>query len=603
MTMATPPQQQVQGVRLRPVDVEAQERALDFAVREYQWSKKVCLVAFPAVSLGLAYLLYATVERYLGVGNDLTFRWLRVAIPPAAGVWYFFYYGIVHVFEALHNIKQPGYELCTLGAADGGAEGGGGAATTAAVPLPTPPTAAEGQAAAAWEEAQRVYARAVGVAAGVAAPIVLRARYSERLGNNVFQYVMARLRAAHLGLDFVAPPLGAPFAGAPSVVRAGDHAPQLCPWAAAGGDGGAAAVALRSSPAWRRVWLAWLSQPVSGYVLNTEMLAGYEAAVRRWLRPTLDAAATALPSGTLRTWAPSDVVLHVRLGDILWGHHAAYRPLPFSFYRAALHAIASRLRGTGGGDAGATSPAALAAVAGSLGRVIIVTEDNTHEIVVRLAHHLRAACGCTVETQSASLTADFLALLHAPNLVVSISSFAWWAAFLGDAATVVFPRFGLLARHTWHPRPDVTALHDLTLHDALPLPTLLAAAGVTVPSSSSLPAAGTPLADLLSATLCQAGVSHAAPFEWQPGARDAALSPPASATAAGKAAGAGAAASSDADATTLVAAVTRALDGRPAPPALTAAVGRPSPRAVVIPQPQLQRWDGDFRHTMVSLFD
>ena len=47
----------------------------------------------------------------------------------------------------------------------------------------------------------------------------------------------------------------------------------------------------------------------------------------------------------LVVWGPHDVAVHVRLGDILHGYHAAYRPLPMTFYR-------SFYRGRGGGRVG-----------------------------------------------------------------------------------------------------------------------------------------------------------------------------------------------------------------------------------------------------------
>jgi hypothetical protein len=76
---------------------------------------------------------------------------------------------------------------------------------------------------------------------------------------------------------------------------------------------------------------ALLSAPTVEFVSNSGLFLGFEAEVFRWIAPCLrpDAA-------FWMRWEPRDVAIHVRLGDILHGHHAAYRPLPMSFYRLAL---------------------------------------------------------------------------------------------------------------------------------------------------------------------------------------------------------------------------------------------------------------------------
>ena len=76
--------------------------------------------------------------------------------------------------------------------------------------------------------------------------------------------------------------------------------------------------------------------------MNTRLFAGHERAIADWLAPGLAAAAGAAEDEVL-SWGPRDVAIHVRVGDILWGHHPAYRPLPMSFYRAALRAVALSL--------------------------------------------------------------------------------------------------------------------------------------------------------------------------------------------------------------------------------------------------------------------
>ena len=63
--------------------------------------------------------------------------------------------------------------------------------------------------------------------------------------------------------------------------------------------------------------------------------------------------------------------------------------------------------------------------------VVIVTEkvDSLYARAVRIALE---AEGATVQLRSKSSLADFGLLLKATNLVTSVSTFSWWAAFLGN---------------------------------------------------------------------------------------------------------------------------------------------------------------------------
>lgn len=181
---------------------------------------------------------------------------------------------------------------------------------------------------------------------------------------------------------------------------------------------------------------------------------------------------------------------------VLQGHHAAYRPLPLSFYRAALthywgelplrhNAVCCHCCGgrtprklisrslcrlrcriclhssltthvfslAGGSDdtnRNAVTPPQ---------RVLIVTEQADHAFILALREDLTRAAAelsqtssppsehtphrVTVDVQSKDLVSDFLALYTAPRLVLSVSTFAWWAAFLGQAH-VFYPVVGAL---------------------------------------------------------------------------------------------------------------------------------------------------------------
>lgn len=86
--------------------------------------------------------------------------------------------------------------------------------------------------------------------------------------------------------------------------------------------------------------------------------------VRSWIAPCLLPPPSPLPEPSLAStgestravWGPHDVAVHVRLGDILHGYHAAYRPLPMSFYRWVPVVGASHTRATAPSSTPSLSP-------------------------------------------------------------------------------------------------------------------------------------------------------------------------------------------------------------------------------------------------------
>ena len=390
----------------------------------------------------------------------------------------------------------------------------------------------------------------------------LVAVFSDRLGNHVFQYCYARLRAAFLDLAFESPRLGGPFTSAAVSVgrwraQSSDeprHALLLRPRECCAAASPAVvygppspccgAATFLASPSWSSTWVSWVHAPATLYSMDTRMFAGSEGAIAGWLRPSLDAAAAAWrASGDAIDWQPRDVAIHLRVGDIIWGHHAAYRPLPMGFYAPVLRRLAERVGGavavspsvdgcegekltyplTGTADGSGrrvdgevirgrrrkgrgssrspsrarTSDAVAAAAAASnssnnaasrlspLGRIVIVTEEPIHEVVVRTAAAIRglvfdddssgqkgaiSLCSGPVTIVSSSLSHDLACLYTAPTLVLSTSSFAWWPAFLSKEVRVaVVPRWGLLLPHVWRPsptaQPDLILRHDLTIRE------------------------------------------------------------------------------------------------------------------------------------------
>jgi hypothetical protein len=403
--------------------------SLGSAVKDYTDGLTFLRAATPAVFSVAAALLY-TGWAHQSVRVYCVAAGVLCAALTAIGV-----YGFVRISVWLPSVRAPAYALVR---ADG----------RALVP----------QSCSPWLRPAREIAALAALAPAERAGTRLRAVYSDRLGNRVFQYVFARLRAAHLCVDFEAPALGEPWGGA-SVssadavalrVSAADGAAALEGAIAARGgtgDGDAAAARVR-----------FLQTPSSRYCMNAALFAPHDATIAAWLRPGLDAVVRAAPAAF--AWGPADVAVHVRVGDILWGHHAAYRPLPLSFYRAALQRVPAYAAARGTAAAG---------------RVVVVTEDASHALVQRLAGALRAEGHDASVRGGASAAEDLAALYTAPAVVLSVSTFAWWPAVLSRAArAIVVPRWGLLWTHEWEPSPSAdpgrTLTHDMTVRSAVDAP-------------------------------------------------------------------------------------------------------------------------------------
>ena len=144
--------------------------------------------------------------------------------------------------------------------------------------------------------------------------------------------------------------------------------------------------------------------------------------LRSEIKPLLN-----LPSTTLR----NDVVIHIRSGDLFdfekfplsrraeWDH---VQP-PFSFYKKVINDE-------------------------NFSRPLIVTEPDFKNPVIELLQKEFPA----IEIQSKSMEEDFSTLVHAPNLILSNSSFAFCSALCSDTASKVFIPdfcFGLPTSHKY----------------------------------------------------------------------------------------------------------------------------------------------------------
>jgi len=128
----------------------------------------------------------------------------------------------------------------------------------------------------------------------------------------------------------------------------------------------------------------------------------------------------------------NDLSIHIRAGD-LWCEdspapvHPDYPALPFSYYQKIIEE-------------------------GKWEKIHIVTESKDDPMVLKLSRLFGA------QVRSGSVEEDFCFLRSSKNIVLSVSTFSWWAAWLSEAVRIDLPVAGI-----WNPevRPEV----DLRVSD------------------------------------------------------------------------------------------------------------------------------------------
>ena len=90
-----------------------------------------------------------------------------------------------------------------------------------------------------------------------------------------------------------------------------------------------------------------------------------------------------------------------------------------------------------------------------------MSEDRRDPMVQKLVASYDA------EVQSASEIEDFNLLRASSNLVLSVSSYAWWAGWLSQASQIFFqwPVFSIKLGHDYDPWPGSRIFGSTTNHD------------------------------------------------------------------------------------------------------------------------------------------
>jgi hypothetical protein len=203
-------------------------------------------------------------------------------------------------------------------------------------------------------------------------------------GNNMFQYCLGRILAQELGYALVAEPI--PYFPATADVVAGDRFESPVE-TLTGQIVDLAAVSRDRRP--RKLLL-------EGWFQRSEYYRPYQSQIREWL---------AFDPAIRRPAERPDVVVHVRRTDFVSNGWA----LPFSFYESAL----SRLLPNGGD-------------------VWVLTDDPGDPF-------FRNFRKWTPRFTSNTAIEDLVFMTQAKRLVMSQSTFSWWAAFLGEPDEVICP--------------------------------------------------------------------------------------------------------------------------------------------------------------------
>lgn len=235
---------------------------------------------------------------------------------------------------------------------------------------------------------------------------MVEVRYDGGLGNYLFQYCFGRILAERLGYRLQAAPIPG-FPGTQEEVRGADHSDRE-------------ALVLRGQkPDLSPLEVPGVARRVvcSGYFQRYEYYRPHAARIKSWL-----AVRDEIPDQV----SPADIVLSIRRGR-------DYIPrfgLPLSFYEEALRTVPH-------------------------GRVYICTNEPDDPFV----RHLASRHGATIRAgsfQGGKILPDYwsgaldnlLFIMKFRNIVVSNSSFSWWAAYLSSAERIVYPipASGLWAR-------------------------------------------------------------------------------------------------------------------------------------------------------------
>lgn len=254
---------------------------------------------------------------------------------------------------------------------------------------------------------------------------MIEVRYRDRLGNNLFQYCMGRILAEELGFELKCEPIQG-FPNTAEVVRGRRF------------DEPTETFDRHAIPFWKILQDKTPRHIVlDGWFQRAEYYKPYRDRIRHWFE---------LPNTERENRAQHDLVVHVRRTDYVTLGWA----MPFSYYQSAIERVYRP------------------------GMIVNIATDDPNDPFFR--HFKR----WNPEYINGNLTDHFAAMRDAKNLIMSPSSFSWWAAFLAnDQRTICpLPDNGLWSKKRGEERGNM--LVDFDLFECLPT------AGIYQPSFREL---------------------------------------------------------------------------------------------------------------------
>ena len=218
---------------------------------------------------------------------------------------------------------------------------------------------------------------------------MIHVSYCGRLGNNLFQFAFGAVLSRLSGQLMTA----APIPGFPGTIGFGGARPH-----------GAVPIPPHGFNLDVSEWAERAKQRdivVHGYPHNT----AYYEPDHAWLAPMLAPA-----PGDCAHAGENDIVLHLRLGDFFSRERCNIDR--FAYPIESIYTLLSRL---------------------DYARCLIVTDSPQHEAVARLVCEHRGVIAAGDRDH------NYRTLFHARRLIMSPSTFSWWAAWSGCATEIYFP--------------------------------------------------------------------------------------------------------------------------------------------------------------------
>lgn len=234
---------------------------------------------------------------------------------------------------------------------------------------------------------------------------LIEIKFQGRLGNKMYQYALGRIIAENLGLA-----LDARLHEFPNASSVDGHRFEVPVQRLTGHRLDLNSILADRTP--RRIVVDGFFHRHELYAEHIESLrAWFDHDEAQWLRPH-----------------KKELVLHVRGGDLYrtsGAPHPNFPPIPFRHYRRVIEE---------------TKPE----------QVAVVCESADDPVATKITDRFGGRLISQTPAQ------DFYFLKSAGQIVLSLSSLAWWAAWLSHADKIVFPMYGF-----WHPegvRRDVSTM-------------------------------------------------------------------------------------------------------------------------------------------------